>query len=54
MEPFSHSITTGGQDQIVYERPDPRVTPTSTLDNLASFQGHITDPMTGLVYARNR
>ena len=39
--------------QIVYERPDPRVTPTSTLDNLASFQGHITDPATGLVYMRN-
>ena len=53
-EPFSHSITTGGQDAIVYERPDPRVTPTSTLDNLASFHGHITDPATGLVYMRNR
>ena len=53
-EPFTHSITTGAADQIAYERPDPRITPTSTLDNLASFQGHITDPATGLVYMRNR
>ena len=53
-EPFTRSITTGSSDQIAYERPDPRITPTSTLDNLASFQGHITDPATGLVYMRNR
>ncbi|MEO8195269.1 MAG: DUF2235 domain-containing protein [Thermoanaerobaculia bacterium] len=52
--PWSHSVTTGGTDRIVYERPDERITPTSTLDNLASFQGHITDPATGLVYMRNR
>jgi RHS repeat-associated protein len=53
-EPFTRNVTTGAADQIAYERPDPRVTPTSTLDNLASFQGHITDPATGLVYMRNR
>lgn len=52
--PWSHAVTTGSTDQIVYERPDERITPTSTLDNLASFQGHITDPATGLVYMRNR
>ncbi|MEO7974470.1 MAG: RHS repeat-associated core domain-containing protein, partial [Thermoanaerobaculia bacterium] len=52
--PWTHSVTTGGTDQIVYERQDERITPTSTLDNLASFQGHITDPATGLVYMRNR
>ena len=53
-EPFTRNVTTGATDQIAYERPDPRITPTSTLDNLASFQGHITDPATGLVYMRNR
>jgi RHS repeat-associated protein len=53
-EPFTRNITTGATDHIAYERPDPRITPTSTLDNLASFQGHITDPATGLVYMRNR
>ncbi len=53
-EPFSQNVTTGATDHIAYERPDPRITPTSTLDNLASFQGHVTDPATGLVYMRNR
>ncbi|MEO8275836.1 MAG: RHS repeat-associated core domain-containing protein [Thermoanaerobaculia bacterium] len=52
--PFTQNVTTGAADSIVFERPDPRVTPTSTLDNLASFQGHLTDPATGLVYMRNR
>jgi RHS repeat-associated protein len=53
-EPFSRAVTTGGPDQIVFERQDPRLIAISTVDNLASFQGHIQDPASGLVYMRNR
>ena len=38
-EPFTRNITTGATDQIAYERPDPRITPTSTLDNLRQLPG---------------
>ncbi|MEO8195271.1 MAG: RHS repeat-associated core domain-containing protein [Thermoanaerobaculia bacterium] len=52
--PFSASITTGGADKIVYEAPNERVVATPPTGNLAGFQGHLMDPATGLVYARNR
>ncbi len=53
-EPFATNITTGGADKIVYEAPNERVVATSPSGNLAGFQGHLTDPAAGLVYARNR
>ena len=54
VQPFSTNVTTGGADKIVYEAPNERVVASPPTGNLAGFQGHIMDPATGLVYARNR
>jgi RHS repeat-associated protein len=47
------SVTTGGA-VAVFEAPDPRETPASTIGNLFGFQGLQIDPETGLMYVRNR
>ncbi|HEY9420625.1 MAG TPA: RHS repeat-associated core domain-containing protein, partial [Thermoanaerobaculia bacterium] len=47
------SLTAGG-GSAVFEAPDPRETPASTIGNPFGFQGLPIDPETGLMYVRNR
>ena|GEM_PF-5750124 len=42
------------EDLELFERPDPRKIPASSVGNVLGFQGHPRDPETGLVYIRNR
>ncbi len=54
-EPYTNTFTAGGQATLdLFEAPDPRETPASTIGNVFSFQGLPRDSETGLVYVRNR
>lgn len=53
-ESFVFELGASVDDLLVYQVPDPRVTPTSTVGNRVGFQGHEKDLETGLIYVRNR
>ncbi|HKI05513.1 MAG TPA: Ig-like domain-containing protein [Thermoanaerobaculia bacterium] len=54
-EAYTKTFSAGNQATLaLFEAPDARKTPVSTIGNPFSFQGHPRDLETGLVYMRNR
>ena len=52
---FNQSFTIAAHgDQAIFEAPDPRESPTSTIGNLFGFKGLQVDSETELIYVRNR
>lgn len=55
VEAFSSTFTVvREEDQVLFEAPDPRETPVSTIGNVFGFKGLPLDEETGLIYFRNR
>lgn len=54
-EAYANTFSAGNEATLaLFEAPDARKTPVSTIGNPFSFQGHPRDLETGLVYVRNR
>ncbi len=52
---FNQTFTSAAHaEQAMFEAPDPRESPASTIGNLFGFQGLLIEPETGLIYVRNR